>query len=155
MADQISVGLEVAGLMPESDNLGAGSSLLQIPQKLEYIHHVPNSAHFDNGEGRNDEAKVLQNETLVNIQSVEERPQKPQVSRGMLMLGRTEQSPDLSSFTTVGSNQDAVEQKFPEMSQVEVTYAWRLLSANLLLIYTEERRRCPTHVTRLLHKPKA
>lgn len=122
MADRISVGLEVAGLMPESDNLGTGSSLLQIPQKLEYIHHLPNPSLFDNGEGRNDEVTILRNETLANTQSVEDRPQKPQVSREMLMLGRTEQSPDLSSFTTVGFNQGAVEQKFPEMSQNEVTY---------------------------------
>lgn len=121
MADEISVGLEVSGLMPESDDLGAGSSLLQIPQKLEYIQHVPKPYHFDNGESRSDEVAILRNETLGNVQSIDGRLQKPQVSRETLMLGRTEQTLDSSSFATVGPNQDGVKQTFPERSPVEVT----------------------------------
>lgn len=125
MCNQTSVGLELAGLMPACNNLGAASGRLQIPQKLKYTQHVSRLHHFERGEGRGDEVMSARNGTCSSTRWMQEKFQKPKSIQEESPLKRIELSQDLTLSTVESPNRDAVKRKAFAMSQIEVTQAQR------------------------------
>ncbi|SLM33351.1 Zinc finger, RING/FYVE/PHD-type [Lasallia pustulata] len=112
-----SVGLEIASLMPASDNQAAGSAgLLQIPQKLTYTKNVP---RLQVGEVRGDGIASLRNEAHTNTTWMQEKHQKPQDDQGISPLGTTQKAQDEHFSTAQGPNGDALKDKSFEIFQIE------------------------------------
>ncbi|MCJ1300078.1 DNA binding protein [Hypocenomyce scalaris] len=111
------VALEVAALMPASDNLVAVSGL-QIPQKLKYPQLLSRTHDFEIGGGLiNVEATTITKNSELRATYEHERSRNEKENRRKTPLRGAVQSQDFSLSTVEGPKRGTMEAKFLEKSQ--------------------------------------